>query len=78
MTNENDCVLSPAPLIDTDVVATMMEDSYEILNPGEDEITLISGDADYVPATEKLKVRGIPVHVVFWKHASRVIKEVTN
>ncbi len=63
--------------IDTDIVATMIEDSYEILQPG-DEITLVSGDADYVPAIEKLKKRGISVHVVFWKHASRELKDVAT
>lgn len=63
--------------IDTDIVATMIEDSYEILQAG-DEITLVSGDADYVPAIEKLKKRNIPVHVVFWKHASREIKEAAT
>jgi len=60
--------------IDTDIVATMMEDSYELLTVGEDEITLVSGDSDYVPAIEKLKKRGIPVHVVFWGHAARELK----
>lgn len=50
--------------IDTDIVATMIEDSYEILKSG-DEITLVSGDADYAPAVEKLKKRRIPVHVAF-------------
>ena len=30
--------------IDTDIVATMMEDSYEILTIGEDEVTLVAGD----------------------------------
>ena len=64
--------------IDTDIVATMIEDSYEILKIGEDEVTLVSGDADYVPAIEKLKKRGIPVHVVFWAHASRELKEVAT
>lgn len=63
--------------IDTDIVATMMEDSYEILKPG-DEVTLVSGDADYVPAIEKLKKRGIPVHVVFWNHASRELKDIAT
>ena len=61
--------------IDTDIVATMIEDSYEILKIGEDEVALVSGDADYVPAIEKLKKRGIPVHVVFWNHASRELKD---
>jgi len=64
--------------IDTDIVATMMEDSYEILKIGEDEMTLVSGDADYVPAIEKLKKRGIPVHVVFWNHASRELKDIAT
>lgn len=64
--------------IDTDIVATMMENSYELLTIGEDEMTLVSGDADYVPAIEKLKKRGIPVHVVFWKHASRELKEAAT
>lgn len=61
--------------IDTDIVATMIEDSYEILTIGEDEITLVAGDSDYVPAIEKLRRRNIPVHVVFWKHAARELKE---
>ena len=64
--------------IDTDIVATMIEDSYEILTIGQDEITLVSGDSDYVPAIEKLKKRGIPVHVVFWGHAARELKEVAT
>lgn len=56
----------------------MMEDSYEILEIGEDEITLVSGDADYVPTIEKLKKRGISVHVVFWNHASRELKDIAT
>jgi uncharacterized LabA/DUF88 family protein len=61
--------------IDTDIVATMIEDSYEIFEIGKDEITLVAGDSDYVPPIEKLKKRGIPVHVVFWGHAARELKE---
>ena len=61
--------------IDTDIVATMIEDSYERLTIGEDEMTLVAGDSDYVPAIEKLKRRGIPVDVVFWGHAARELKE---
>jgi len=56
----------------------MIEDSYEILTVGKDEITLVSGDSDYVPAIEKLKKRGIPVHVVFWGHAARELKEAAT
>jgi uncharacterized LabA/DUF88 family protein len=64
--------------IDTDIVATMIEDSYEILTMGQDEMTLVAGDADYVPAICKLVKRGIPVHVVFWKHAAREIKDAAT
>lgn len=63
--------------IDTDIVATIIEDSYEALKPGG-EITLVSGDADYVPEIEKLKKRGVSAHVVFWKHASRELKEIAT
>lgn len=41
--------------IDTDIVATMIEDSFTIMDIKKDEITLVAGDADYVPAIEKLK-----------------------
>lgn len=61
--------------IDTDIVATMMQDSYELVTPGQDEMTLVAGDADYVPMIEKLKARNIPVHICFWSHASREIRE---
>jgi len=43
-----------------------------------DEITLVAGDSDYVPAIEKLKKRGIPVHVVFWGHAARELNDVAT
>ncbi|MEW6466936.1 MAG: NYN domain-containing protein [Pseudomonadota bacterium] len=46
------------------------------LNIREDEITLVSGDSDYGPATERLKRPGIPVCVVIWGHAARELKDV--
>lgn len=61
--------------IDTDVVATMMEDSYELVDPNKDEMTLVAGDADYVPAIEKLKKRKIQVHIVFWNHAAKDLRD---
>jgi hypothetical protein len=64
--------------IDTDIVATMMQDSYEFVTPNQDEMTLVAGDADYVPMIEKLKARNIPVHVCFWDHASKEIRECAS
>lgn len=60
--------------IDTEIVVNMLTDSYESLKAG-DEMTLVAGDKDYVPAIEKLVGRKIPVHVVFWDHAARELRE---
>ena len=61
--------------IDTDIVTNIVADSYEILDVIRDEITLVAGDTDYVPAIERLKKRNIRFHVVFWAHAARELKE---
>jgi len=61
--------------IDTDIVTSMVADSYEILDPRNDQMTLVAGDADYVPAVEKLRKREIHVEVVFWEQASCELKE---
>lgn len=53
----------------------MMEDSYELVDPNKDEMTLVAGDADYVPAIEKLKKRKIQVHIVFWNHAAKDLRD---
>ena len=57
--------------IDTDIVATMMEDSYELVDKGNDEMVLVAGDKDYLPAVEKLRKRGIKVILCFWGHAAQ-------
>lgn len=63
--------------IDTAIVTEMIKDSYELYEPG-DEFTLVAGDSDYVPPIEALRKRNIPVHVVFWAHASKEIKAVAT
>lgn len=57
--------------IDTDIVATMMEDSYELVDKERDEMVLVAGDKDYVPMVEKLRRRGIRVILCFWAHAAQ-------
>lgn len=61
--------------IDTDIVANMVGDSYEKMDRTTDEITLVAGDGDYVPAIEKLIARRFTVEVVFWDHASKELKD---
>lgn len=60
--------------IDTSIAADMIEDSYERMRAGEDEVTLVCGDRDLVPAVEKLVRRGFRVDVVFWDHAAAELK----
>jgi uncharacterized LabA/DUF88 family protein len=64
--------------VDTHIATDMVSDSYELMKPGEDEITLVAGDADYVPTIEKLRARGFTVHVVFWAHASRELQDTAS
>lgn len=64
--------------IDTDIVSTVMEDSYEKVVKLEDEIVLVAGDKDYVPAIEKIRKRGIKVILCFWGHASKELIEACD
>jgi hypothetical protein len=60
--------------VDTSMVTDMVADSYELMKPATDEITLISGDRDLQPAVEQLVKRGFRVDVVFWDHAAIELK----
>lgn len=64
--------------VDTSIATTVVADSYELMRPGADEVTLVAGDADYVPTVEQLRGRGFDVYVVFWEHASRELKEAST
>lgn len=64
--------------IDTSIAADMVADSYELMNPATDEVTLVSGDRDLVPAVEKVRKRGLKVDVVFWDHGAAELKAVAS
>lgn len=64
--------------IDTSIAADMVADSYERMDPAKDEVTLVSGDRDLVPAVEKLRRRGLKVDVVFWDHAAKELKTAAS
>jgi len=62
--------------IDTGIAVQMIADSYEIpVNTTDDEMILVAGDGDYVPAILNLSKRGIRVVVWFWDHASTELKQ---
>jgi len=56
--------------IDTQIVSDIIGDALTVMNAG-DEIMLVSGDADYVPAIEKIKdlKKGIIFNVASWDHS---------
>lgn len=64
--------------IDSGICTAILEDSYEVMIPGEDEVILVAGDRDYVPTAESLKRRGIKFSVCFWDHAARELKSVAD
>lgn len=64
--------------VDGQIITDMMQDSFQVIRPGQDEITLVSGDADYVPTIQNLKGRGFAFHVVFWSNAAKELREVAS
>lgn len=64
--------------IDTSIATDVVADSYELMNPKTDEITLVAGDADYVPTLNRMAQRGLSFHVVFWEQAARELREVAT
>jgi uncharacterized LabA/DUF88 family protein len=63
--------------VDTGLVAAMVRDAYTKAEK-TDEITLVAGDSDYVPAVEMLVADGFYVEVVFWSSASSELKSVCS
>lgn len=64
--------------IDTSIAADMVADSFELMKPQQDEVTLVCGDRDLVPAVERVRKRGIQVDVVFWDHCANELKGVAS
>ncbi len=64
--------------IDVDIAVTMTEDSFLYMKSERDTVVLVAGDADYVPAVEKLQHRGFKVQCLFWGQASRELRELCD
>ena len=52
----------------------MVAESYELVDPSRDEVTLGGGDRDLARAIEKLTKRKFTVDEVFWDHAAEEVK----
>lgn len=64
--------------IDTAITVAMTRDAYKQMNFAEDRITLVAGDADYVPAIQCLREDGCTVDVFFWGHASKELRQACS
>ncbi len=64
--------------IDTGIVFAMTKDAYRIVDKSSDTITLVAGDADFVPPVRDLVEDGYNVEVVFWEHAAKELQEVCS
>jgi uncharacterized LabA/DUF88 family protein len=64
--------------IDTGIVAAMTRDAYRLADPDNDIMVLVAGDGDFVPAVRQLIEDGYKVHVVFWDHCSRELKDIAT
>lgn len=62
--------------VDVAIAHKMTKDAYTgVVKKGDDEMTLVAGDKDYVPVVEDLVRSGFVIHVVFWDHAARELRE---
>ena len=64
--------------IDVHIATDIVADSYELLDPAKDEITLVAGDKDYVPTIERMIKRGINFELAFWDHAAQELKDACS
>lgn len=64
--------------IDTSIATDIVSDSYELMKPPDDQVTLVAGDSDYVPTVQKIKSRGLKFTVMFWDHAAKELREAAS
>ena len=64
--------------VDTGIVSVMARDAYRTVDKAGDVLTLVAGDADFVPPVRMLIEDGYRVEVVFWEHAAKELKEVCS
>ena len=64
--------------IDIAVVTEMMLDAFKHADRELDQIILVAGDSDYLPAVFRLRQEGFVVLVYFWSQAAHELKEVAT
>lgn len=60
--------------VDVAIAHQMTKDAYTLIDKTSSEITLVSGDKDFVPVIEDLVAEGFKVVVAFWSHAAAELR----
>jgi len=62
--------------VDVAIAHQLTKDVYSgIITKEDSRIILVAGDKDFVPVIEDLVAGGHNVHIAFWNHAARELKE---
>jgi uncharacterized LabA/DUF88 family protein len=64
--------------IDIAVVTEMILDAFKRTLKSKDQIVLVAGDSDYLPAVARLTQEGYVVLVYFWSQAAHELKQVAT
>jgi uncharacterized LabA/DUF88 family protein len=59
-------------------ISEMLIDAFKYADPARDEIVLLAGDSDYLPAVARLREEGFVVLVYFWSQAAAELKQVAT
>jgi uncharacterized LabA/DUF88 family protein len=64
--------------IDIAVVTEMLTDAFKHVDHQNDQIVLVAGDSDYLPAVVRLREEGFVVLVYFWSQGATELKQVAT
>lgn len=64
--------------VDVAIAHQMTKDAYTLIDKKNSEITLVSGDKDFVPVIEDLVGEGFNVIVTFWSHAAAELRRAAS
>jgi len=64
--------------VDVAIAYHMTKDAFTVIDKANSEITLVSGDKDFVPAVQGLVANKFRVCIVFWDHAAKELKAVAS
>ncbi|MDX9735618.1 MAG: NYN domain-containing protein [Thermoanaerobaculia bacterium] len=64
--------------VDVALSGAVLKAAYGRMRPRVDSLTLVAGDADFVPLVADVRSLGLRVRVAFWQHASADMKDAAD